>query len=149
MYSLLHSFFFSKDNKINEVFCNDSPFKIIFSKNNIEKVLNIDKKKKFDSKHYVIYYHIPNNLISLDKFTLDLIGVSNGRRHLNIFEFDKNKNSNIIYHNNFVKNVTNFVDYNKSHGLITLKEYYFIIENCKITLRWDKSGLKNIGIHIT
>ena len=58
-----------------------------------------------------------------------------------------NRETDKLLDNNSDRNNINFVDYTTQQGLIRLKEKFLIMAQYKISIRWNKNGLKYIAIH--
>ena len=120
------------------------PFKVIIITEK-QNVLSDIKYRKHDSKNYVAYFSIPKDLSKIDTINLKIIIKNIGKVHDYYLVFDRETDK--ILDNNSDKNNVNFVDYTIQQGLIRLKEKFLIMGKYKISIRWNKSGLKYIAIH--
>ena len=127
----------------------NNPFTVIVNHKNNETVLHDIKYRTYHSRNYIIYFNIPPNLSKLDTFDLKVIVKNSGKVHNYCMVFDRKRDILLDNNceNNSDKNNINFVDYTVKHGLIRLKEKFVIIETYKMSIRWDKQGLKYIAIH--
>ena len=126
----------------------DCPFKIILEGVNVNKkqfTLKSNKQIKYDNKHCVTYFKIPHNLTQLVKFYLKIELKQSGDVHNYLFEFDAKKEK--LYHDGLDKDNVKFVSYTKENGMIRLNEKFLIVDRYKLSVRWNKSGLKYIAFH--
>lgn len=106
--------------------------------------LNFDKIIKFDSKNNYIFFNIPKKIIKIRNFILN-INYNNVIYNYNL-EFDIE--NDLILLDKCLKDNYDYYDF-KNNIKIKLREKIILCNNNKISLRWDKNGLRYILFHIT
>lgn len=106
--------------------------------------LNFDKIIKFDSKNNYIFFNIPKKIIKIRNFILN-INYNNVIYNYNL-EFDIE--NDLILLDKCLKDNYDYYDF-KNNSKIKLREKIILCNNNKISLRWDKNGLRYILFHIT
>ena len=130
--------------------------KLLITNNLIENVLNIsirvndkiynlnfDKIIKFDSKNNYIFFNIPKNIIKIRNFILNI----NYNNVVNNYNLEFDIENDIMLLDKCLKDNYDYYDF-KKNSKIKLREKIILCNNNKISLRWDKKGLRYILFHI-